>query len=354
MRLMNCRLLLAFVAASFLMQPAISQATTGGAETIHQLLWDAPKQRVWYVRAVAGGYGRELGWFNTRTGRKKLVVAAADTDRDEDKKAAALNQLLRRGLARSKPLLVVSATRLGVLAQTEAWPPPVASGEVRDPGQYIDTLKGINLPWTVAIKSKKRMLGKTAVTACDFSKRGMVSGYGVPGRGFLVLLISTTGVCVEGGYRTDEVLFIRRAGVKPGHFLKAFASDYPPEKIVGASPGALLFPLPTRQLVRSLDALGSRALKTGRLKAAASCFHRAVYFQTGEPFTKGAHRLVDRGPLFRLAATRARLGQSEAALDHIQLLLSHGRTRSTFRDKVRSNAAFDALRNGARYKALLR
>ena len=131
------------VVALFLLQPAVCLATTGGAETVHSLLWDANAKRVWFVKATGGGYGRELGYFDTKKGRKRIVVATGNVDDSDDRKSVALDKWLAHLKRRGKPLRTVALQRLSISAVAQARAPRRRSEELTDPGQYEDTLTGL-------------------------------------------------------------------------------------------------------------------------------------------------------------------------------------------------------------------
>lgn len=202
-------------------------------------------------------------------------------------------------------------------------------------------------PWLAGHPQKSLRLEacvESALSGMDFK------GFSLPGKDFLFVIARASKPCAASALREEagfaltglqlpEEVFLQLDTSRPQQRLKAF------EPAHGGLHQEMTTPL---QLAKAMNTVGFRAYRAGLYELAIRYFAQAYASQESLPWDE--KYLL---PLFNLAATEARLGKTDAALGHLEELLSTGEERSRYRTKVQRDSDFDSLRDSPGYQLLM-
>lgn len=325
---------LALACAFVLLGSSRSLASTGGDSGVGDFCLEAGGKKVLFVHSEGGESGcwDSLGALDLATGTHYEIVPCGEEHEEERQKA-------RTGC---EPLVARSLDSLGLRATISGSNERPKAVTAESLPEFPDLLRPAGNVKVLTLRRGKRALGSIPVTACAFGmtdsrpRTASLVAFGLPGKRFAVVTVTTLSVCYESTYKSTEELFLEDGWRE--------SAKTPAGPTVTEVPLGLL---PT-DFAKTWNDAGMTLYRAGRLKDAAAYFEYA--YDVPAVDGKGPHNLL---ALFNGAATLAKLGEDEKAFAAIELLLSHEKERARFRKKILADPDFAKLHGSERLRILL-
>lgn len=176
-----------------------SHATVGGPTFISNIQTDAKGQEIIYEIWFQSGKGcpPELHSYNLQIGLKKVLLSC-----DELLKLSNRDQMVETEVTMSKYPVMLKRIDLNKNKIT-------AVSTVTDEQKY-DELKGLFGKTSFSLDIFQDGIKKTTYVyqGCKPEQQQIIDGYRIPNSKFMILILSTTGNCFEGGYTKQHMIVV--------------------------------------------------------------------------------------------------------------------------------------------------
>ena len=202
---------------------------------------------------------------------------------------------------------------------------------------FLDYFINWKITPTLDSKEKNSFNVKTCIKKPAMNFTGLAS----PNHKFLVIVSTAISQCFEYGYPDDTASVIKDVSIPSGAFLDKYKPGYIwNEKSwlneIKAMKGKHHIKGDLTSVLYYLNNTGFQAYKEGS-------YESAMYF------FKNSYNDAYLMPLFNLAATQAKTGETEDSFKSLDKLLSYKSTKKFYLGKIAKDSDFDKMRKDKRY-----
>ena len=321
-------------------------ATVGGPHSFTDFYYQSSTNEIFAFKDHGDGSGcQELLKFSINTNKLTNEISCNDymSANDGDKKIQDRKKSLEASSAKLKEvdLKKINITFKSKLASGNFFE---KDGKVKkdldliegDPGFWFSSYH-INWSITPTIDKKEKMsfTAPTCVKKPPINLTGLASTK----HNFLVIVATSISQCYEYGYPNDTISVIENVPIQSSAFLGKYNPGYIQDKNdlkIKPMAGKFYLSGSLQSVLYYLNNTGFQAYKEGS-------YASAMYF------FKEAYTDKYLLPLFSLAATKAKVGKTDASFKDLDKLLSYKSTRDYYLGKIAKDSDFDKMRKDKRY-----